>query len=101
MLGLLAEEDTAQDYPRWYSADCPFVENPRAFLAKIVTRLGLDRLWSMTVLGHTLKPRHDIGKQRTSGVVARIVRVPDWMNQATLSFASQRGSAALKYYAGQ
>jgi len=41
-------------------------------------RLCSDRFWSMTVLDHALKPRHDIGKQRASAVPALIVHVPDW-----------------------
>ncbi|MGH6800168.1 MAG: hypothetical protein ACRECZ_01905, partial [Methylocella sp.] len=40
-------------------------------------RLRLDRLWSVTVQDHGLKPRHDIGKQRTGTVLALSVRVSD------------------------
>lgn len=48
MLGSLAEaEDAVQDcYLRWHQADHADVANPRAFLAKTVTRLCLDRLKS-------------------------------------------------------
>ncbi|HYM02468.1 MAG TPA: sigma-70 family RNA polymerase sigma factor [Stellaceae bacterium] len=48
MLGSLAEaEDVVQEaYLRWHGADRADVENPRAFLSKIVTRLCLDQLKS-------------------------------------------------------
>jgi RNA polymerase sigma-70 factor, ECF subfamily len=48
MLGSLAEaEDAVQEaYLRWHAAARDGVENPRAFLAKIVTRLCLDQLKS-------------------------------------------------------
>lgn len=48
MLGSLAEaEDAVQEaYLRWHAADRAAVENPRAFLSKIVTRLCLDQLKS-------------------------------------------------------
>jgi len=46
MLGSVAEaEDVVQDaYLRWHRADRSEVANPGAFLARIVTRLSLDRL---------------------------------------------------------
>jgi RNA polymerase sigma-70 factor (ECF subfamily) len=46
MLGSVAEaEDVVQDaYLRWHRADRGEVANPGAFLARIVTRLSLDRL---------------------------------------------------------
>ena len=46
MLGSLAEaEDAVQEaYLRWHAADRGAVENPRAFLSTIVTRLCLDQL---------------------------------------------------------
>jgi RNA polymerase sigma-70 factor, ECF subfamily len=48
MLGSLAEaEDAVQEaYLRWHRADRAGVANPRAFLARIVTRLCLDQLKS-------------------------------------------------------
>jgi RNA polymerase sigma-70 factor (ECF subfamily) len=48
MLGSLAEaEDIVQDaYLRWTSSDRADVEHPRAFLARIVSRLCLDRMKS-------------------------------------------------------
>jgi RNA polymerase sigma-70 factor, ECF subfamily len=48
MLGSLAEaEDTVQEaYLRWHAADRAAVENPRAFLSTVVTRLCLDQLKS-------------------------------------------------------
>jgi len=48
MLGSLAEaEDIVQDaYLRWTSSDRTDVEHPRAFLARIVSRLCLDRMKS-------------------------------------------------------
>lgn len=48
MLGSLAEaEDVVQDaYLRWTSSDRSNVEHPRAFLARIVSRLCLDRMKS-------------------------------------------------------
>jgi RNA polymerase sigma-70 factor, ECF subfamily len=51
MLGSLAEaEDAVQEaYLRWHNADRAAVENPRAFLSKIVTRLCLDQLKSARV----------------------------------------------------
>lgn len=46
MLGSVSEaEDAVQDaYLRWHNAEQKAVENPKAFLARIVTRLCLDRL---------------------------------------------------------
>lgn len=48
MLGSLAEaEDIVQDaYLRWIDTDRAVVENPRAFLARVVSRLCLDRMKS-------------------------------------------------------
>ena len=48
MLGSLAEaEDAVQEaYLRWHAAERGAVENPRAFLSTIVTRLCLDQLKS-------------------------------------------------------
>ena len=48
MLGSLAEaEDAVQEaYLRWRQADRADVENPRAFLSRVVTRLCLDELKS-------------------------------------------------------
>lgn len=48
MLGSLAEaEDIVQDaYLRWTASDRSTVEHPRAFLARIVSRLCLDRMKS-------------------------------------------------------
>jgi RNA polymerase sigma-70 factor (ECF subfamily) len=48
MLGSVAEaEDAVQDaYLRWHGADRGNVNNPRAFLSKVVTRLCLDRMKS-------------------------------------------------------
>lgn len=48
MLGSLAEaEDAVQEaYLRWHSADRTAIENPRAFLSKVVTRICLDHLKS-------------------------------------------------------
>ncbi|WP_246479319.1 sigma-70 family RNA polymerase sigma factor [Kaustia mangrovi] len=48
MLSSVAEaEDVVQDaYLRWHGSDREAVENPRAFLSRIVTRLCLDRLKS-------------------------------------------------------
>jgi len=48
----------------------------------------------MTFLGHALKPRHDIGKQRASAP-ARIVPVPDRDERGTLSFAAKLGRRSL------
>lgn len=46
MLGSVSDaEDVLQDaYLRWHDADREDIENPRAFLSSIVTRLCLDRL---------------------------------------------------------
>jgi RNA polymerase sigma-70 factor, ECF subfamily len=51
MLGSLAEaEDAVQEaYLRWHAADRAQIENPRAFLSTIVTRLCLDELKSARV----------------------------------------------------
>jgi RNA polymerase sigma-70 factor (ECF subfamily) len=51
MLGSLAEaEDVVQEaYLRWHAADRAGVENPRAFLSTVVTRLCLDHLKSARV----------------------------------------------------
>lgn len=51
MLGSLAEaEDAVQEaYLRWHAADRAAVENPRAFLSTVVTRLCLDQLKSARV----------------------------------------------------
>ncbi|MFP4537263.1 MAG: sigma-70 family RNA polymerase sigma factor [Dichotomicrobium sp.] len=48
MLGSVAEaEDVVQDaYLRWHGVDRAAIDNPRAFLSKIVTRLCLDRMKS-------------------------------------------------------
>jgi len=48
MLGSLAEaEDAVQEaYLRWHAADRDAVENPRAYLSSVVTRLCLDQLKS-------------------------------------------------------
>jgi len=48
MLGSLAEaDDVVQDaYLRWAGADASKVEHPRAYLARVVTRLCLDRMKS-------------------------------------------------------
>ncbi|MBL9019421.1 MAG: sigma-70 family RNA polymerase sigma factor [Myxococcales bacterium] len=48
MLGSVAEaEDAVQDaYLRWQAADRSAVDEPRAYLARVVTRLCLDRLKS-------------------------------------------------------
>jgi RNA polymerase sigma-70 factor, ECF subfamily len=48
LLGSRAEaEDAVQEaYLRWHAVDQEAVENPRAFLSKIVTRLCLDLLKS-------------------------------------------------------
>ncbi len=58
MLGSLAEaEDAVQDaYLRWHKTERAGVENPRAFLSRIVTRLCLDQLksarsWRETYVG--------------------------------------------------
>ena len=50
MLGSIAEaEDVVQDaYLRWAQADASTVAHPRAFLARVVTRLCLDRMKSAT-----------------------------------------------------
>ncbi|HEY8924072.1 MAG TPA: sigma-70 family RNA polymerase sigma factor [Polyangia bacterium] len=50
MLGSLAEaDDVVQDaYLRWAHADASNVEHPRAYLARVVTRLCLDRMKSAT-----------------------------------------------------
>lgn len=50
MLGSLAEaEDVVQDaYLRWAQADAPAIAHPRAYLARVVTRLCLDRMKSAT-----------------------------------------------------
>jgi len=50
MLGSLAEaDDIVQDaYLRWAQADVSHVEHPRAYLARVVTRLCLDRMKSAT-----------------------------------------------------
>jgi len=51
MLGSLAEaEDAVQEaYLRWHAADRGAVENPRAYLSRVVTRLCLDQLRSARV----------------------------------------------------
>jgi RNA polymerase sigma-70 factor (ECF subfamily) len=51
MLGSLAEaEDAVQEaYLRWHRADIAAIDDPRAFLAKVVTRLCLDHLKSARV----------------------------------------------------
>jgi RNA polymerase sigma-70 factor (ECF subfamily) len=51
MLGSLAEaEDVVQEaYLRWHEADTDDVIDPRAYLARVVTRLGLDHLKSARV----------------------------------------------------
>ncbi len=48
MLGSVAEaEDVVQDaYLRWAHADAPTIAHPRAYLARVVTRLCLDRMKS-------------------------------------------------------
>lgn len=48
MLGTLSEaEDVVQDaYLRWHGADRGAVDNPRAYLSRVVTRLCLDQLKS-------------------------------------------------------
>jgi RNA polymerase sigma-70 factor (ECF subfamily) len=50
MLGSVAEaEDVVQDaYLRWAQCDASTVAHPRAFLARVVTRLCLDRMKSAT-----------------------------------------------------
>lgn len=50
MLGSVAEaEDVAQDaYLRWAQTDASTIEHPRAYLARVVTRLCLDRMKSAT-----------------------------------------------------
>jgi RNA polymerase sigma-70 factor (ECF subfamily) len=50
MLGSIAEaEDVVQDaYLRWAKADASTIAHPRAYLARVVTRLCLDRLKSAT-----------------------------------------------------
>lgn len=50
MLGSIAEaEDVVQDaYLRWAHADASTVAHPRAYLARVVTRLCLDRMKSAT-----------------------------------------------------
>lgn len=55
MLGSMSEaQDMVQDaYLRWHGAGYDGVENPRAFLAKIVTRLCLDHLKSARVRRET------------------------------------------------
>src|SRR3954465_8386641 len=51
MLGSIAEaEDVVQEaYLRWHEADTDDVADPRAYLARVVTRLGLDPLKSARV----------------------------------------------------
>ncbi len=51
MLGSVADaEDVVQDaYLRWAQVDTSSVEHPRAFLARVVTRLCLDRMKSASV----------------------------------------------------
>ena len=51
MLGSLAEaEDAVQEtYLRWHRADRASIDNPRAFLSKVVTRIALDQLKSARV----------------------------------------------------
>ncbi|MEQ8702053.1 MAG: sigma factor, partial [Bauldia litoralis] len=51
MLGTLSEsEDVVQDaYLRWHAADRSAIENPRAWLSRVVTRLCLDLLKSARV----------------------------------------------------
>ena len=50
MLGSIAEaEDVVQDaYLRWAQADASTIAHPRAYLARVVTRLCLDRMKSAT-----------------------------------------------------
>jgi RNA polymerase sigma-70 factor, ECF subfamily len=50
MLGSVAEaEDVVQDaYLRWAQSDASTIEHPRAYLARVVTRLCLDRMKSAT-----------------------------------------------------
>ena len=50
MLGSVAEaEDVVQDaYLRWAQADTSTIEHPRAYLARVVTRLCLDCMKSAT-----------------------------------------------------
>jgi DNA-directed RNA polymerase specialized sigma24 family protein len=50
MLGSIAEaEDVVQDaYLRWADADASTIVHPRAYLARVVTRLCLDRMKSAT-----------------------------------------------------
>ena len=51
MLGSIAEaEDVVQEaYLRWHKTDTDAVTDPRAYLARVVTRLGLDHLKSARV----------------------------------------------------
>src|SRR3954454_5899397 len=51
MLGSVAEaEDVVQEaYLRWHEANTDGVSDPRAYLARVVTRLGLDHLKSARV----------------------------------------------------
>ena len=55
MLGSMSEaQDIVQDaYLRWHGTDRDGVDNPRAFLAKVVTRLCLDHLKSARVRRET------------------------------------------------
>ena len=55
MLGSRADaEDVVQDaWLRWHNVDHQAVDNPRAFLARIVTRLCLDRMRAARVLRET------------------------------------------------
>jgi len=50
MLGSIAEaEDVVQDaYMRWAQSDAAAIDHPRAYLARVTTRLCLDRLKSAT-----------------------------------------------------
>ena len=55
MLGSMSEaQDIVQDaYLRWHGTDRDGIDNPRAFLAKVVTRLCLDHLKSARVRRET------------------------------------------------
>lgn len=55
MLGSRADaEDVVQDaWLRWHKVDHQAIDNPRAFLARIVTRLCLDRMQAARVLRET------------------------------------------------
>jgi len=55
MLGSRADaEDVVQDaWLRWHNVDHRAIDNPRAFLARIVTRLCLDRMQAACILRET------------------------------------------------